>query len=615
MDPMSSKYDWVKKLPVLLGFMALFLVIPLTVFLTLQRQEIRKGAAPATSLELVAPAEVKVGDSFDINIRLNTGNPSIPTTGTDVVLKYIFTPSGTGGLVSSDDSSSRARTNVANPASVYCEQVGGRLEIRTDPEGGQYGMCLFSDGSECEEWALYRGECQSPASALFSVQEIIPGNLYDAYPIQEISPSVVIEPGEPSASGGRVEGTIKISGSASGLDKYFVGEGLFARLQCTAGGPGKVAFEFVWKGEGATDDTNVVGLVEGSPQEQLSSRPAGLVLDVVSETRCAQEGEVCYGFTGIGCCEPLACVMEDLNQPDRGGICQSSEGARKGCSQNCGYDTDCPEGLVCGTPPCPTGQVCAQFLRCYNPQCPSDEDCNCEGSTPTPVLMPVFIPTPTPTPTASARLNFDLTLAGIEAGFDIEATIYGLERESLGELKRLGSAKTNLSGRGRLDLAQENIGKTYQLFVRTASHLRKGASSTITIHMGDNYIDFGNLIPGDLFVASGETEQDNVINNFDVAEVLKQWDMTLETNSISTGFSKADLNRDGTVNTWDLKIVFGHFDQTGTDLEGAVVEESFCGGIAGIVCPEGYECQLEGNYPDASGTCVPITFPGKAVQQ
>ena len=33
-------------------------------------------------------------------------------------------------------------------------------------------------------------------------------------------------------------------------------------------------------------------------------------------------------------------------------------------------------------------------------------------------------------------------------------------------------------------------------------------------------------------------------------------------------------------------------------------EGSFCGGFAGKLCPDGYECQMEGNYPDASGTCI-----------
>ena len=49
---------------------------------------------------------------------------------------------------------------LPNPASVNCAQQGGRLEIRTDDSGGQVGICLFPEGSECEEWALFRNECQ-----------------------------------------------------------------------------------------------------------------------------------------------------------------------------------------------------------------------------------------------------------------------------------------------------------------------------------------------------------------------------------------------------------------------------------------------------------------------
>lgn len=49
---------------------------------------------------------------------------------------------------------------IANPASVFCEQNGGKLEIITATDGSQGGMCKFSDGSECEEWAFQRGECK-----------------------------------------------------------------------------------------------------------------------------------------------------------------------------------------------------------------------------------------------------------------------------------------------------------------------------------------------------------------------------------------------------------------------------------------------------------------------
>lgn len=58
-----------------------------------------------------------------------------------------------------------AQIGMANPASVFCEEQGGQLEIRTGAAGGQVGFCLFPDGSECEEWAFYRGECQPAGQA------------------------------------------------------------------------------------------------------------------------------------------------------------------------------------------------------------------------------------------------------------------------------------------------------------------------------------------------------------------------------------------------------------------------------------------------------------------
>lgn len=50
-------------------------------------------------------------------------------------------------------------TEIPNPASVYCEEQDGTLDIITKTDGSQYGVCTFSDGSKCEEWKLKRGEC------------------------------------------------------------------------------------------------------------------------------------------------------------------------------------------------------------------------------------------------------------------------------------------------------------------------------------------------------------------------------------------------------------------------------------------------------------------------
>jgi len=48
---------------------------------------------------------------------------------------------------------------LPNPASVYCEQNGNKLEIQTAADGSQSGICVFSGGSICDEWAYFRGEC------------------------------------------------------------------------------------------------------------------------------------------------------------------------------------------------------------------------------------------------------------------------------------------------------------------------------------------------------------------------------------------------------------------------------------------------------------------------
>ena len=48
---------------------------------------------------------------------------------------------------------------LANPASANCIAKAGELRIETAGDRGQYGVCLFEDNRQCEEWALLRGEC------------------------------------------------------------------------------------------------------------------------------------------------------------------------------------------------------------------------------------------------------------------------------------------------------------------------------------------------------------------------------------------------------------------------------------------------------------------------
>lgn len=48
------------------------------------------------------------------------------------------------------------RLGMANPASEHCVKKGGKLEIRKNAEGGEYGVCHLPDGTEVEEWELFR---------------------------------------------------------------------------------------------------------------------------------------------------------------------------------------------------------------------------------------------------------------------------------------------------------------------------------------------------------------------------------------------------------------------------------------------------------------------------
>ena len=56
------------------------------------------------------------------------------------------------------DMTTAERVALANPASVNCIKVGGKLTIKRSTKG-ESGMCHLPSGKVCEEWALFRGEC------------------------------------------------------------------------------------------------------------------------------------------------------------------------------------------------------------------------------------------------------------------------------------------------------------------------------------------------------------------------------------------------------------------------------------------------------------------------
>jgi putative hemolysin len=50
---------------------------------------------------------------------------------------------------------------LANPASQNCIAKGGELRIEKNGSGGEFGVCVFADNLQCEEWAMLRGQCRA----------------------------------------------------------------------------------------------------------------------------------------------------------------------------------------------------------------------------------------------------------------------------------------------------------------------------------------------------------------------------------------------------------------------------------------------------------------------
>ena len=47
---------------------------------------------------------------------------------------------------------------MANPASTYCIEQGGKLEMRKDETGAEYAMCHLPNGKVIEEWDFFRSK-------------------------------------------------------------------------------------------------------------------------------------------------------------------------------------------------------------------------------------------------------------------------------------------------------------------------------------------------------------------------------------------------------------------------------------------------------------------------
>lgn len=47
------------------------------------------------------------------------------------------------------------KPEMADPSAAYCQNSGFQYKIITENDGGQYGVCIFPDKTECRSWYYY----------------------------------------------------------------------------------------------------------------------------------------------------------------------------------------------------------------------------------------------------------------------------------------------------------------------------------------------------------------------------------------------------------------------------------------------------------------------------
>lgn len=112
---------------------------------------------------------------------------------------------GLAGCATQNSETTSPKVGMANPASQYCTQQGGKLELRNESQG-QVGYCHLANGQVVEEWALFRAS-QSNCSAEDAKRLIGQSKLSEAQ-IKALSKAQIVrmvQPGQPVTMDYRVE--------------------------------------------------------------------------------------------------------------------------------------------------------------------------------------------------------------------------------------------------------------------------------------------------------------------------------------------------------------------------------------------------------------------------
>ena len=109
------------------------------------------------------------------------------------------------GCAAQNTETAPPKLGMANPASQYCVEQGGKLEIRNE-SNGQVGYCHLPNGQVVEEWALFRSsqsECVAEeAKRLVGKSNLTEANIKALTKAQTVR---MVKPGQPVTMDYRAE--------------------------------------------------------------------------------------------------------------------------------------------------------------------------------------------------------------------------------------------------------------------------------------------------------------------------------------------------------------------------------------------------------------------------
>lgn len=307
-----------------------------------------------SSFSFASPAQVTPGEQFTVDVMLDTSaDPEYTISGADAVVQYTFIPEqqdgwggmgrevmdgsrlglgaggpngGGGGGISWEEQKSLGafrygvypdltlvKTEYGSifdsyplPSSIMCGGIAGvqcpsgyvcqiDASMRGVPDAS--GTCVQDVMDKVQQGAEKVLGATTRSKKLAQVTESFPSNvLVDPNPEYQ-KPVPMPVPMPPTT--GAIQGMVSISGVKNyavddqGYFKGFTGKGMFARLTFIAHTAGKLELKFAYKGETATDDSNIMGFLKTVPvsvqktSERLLTNPQSMQIVVAKATSSA----------------------------------------------------------------------------------------------------------------------------------------------------------------------------------------------------------------------------------------------------------------------------------------------------------------------------------------